>query len=134
MIAGRSMHRITDPLLPGLLLTACTSTDNLQLSNANGVNFTVGGTGYEQIWRAANAVMSHDMVIVKSHKPSGVIKSRVVKGTAGKVVGFFIQPTSENAPSYTITTMSQKPLQAEFVDRDQEPSVVADFRAALGFK
>jgi len=31
--------------------------------------------------------MSKDRVIVESHKPIGVIKSRVVKGTSGKVVG-----------------------------------------------
>lgn len=125
---------ITATLALGLLLAACVSTDNLQLSNAKGVNFTVSGKNYEQIWRAASVAMSNDMVIVESHKPSGVIKSRVVKGTAGKVVGFFIQPTSENAPSYTITTMSQKPLQTEFVDRDWEPSVVADFKQALGLR
>lgn len=131
MIVERHMSKIIAPLLLGLLLIGCVSTDNLQLSNAKGVNFTVSGKSYEQIWRAATVAMSNDMVIVESHKPSGVIKSRVVKGTAGKVVGFFIQPTSDNAPSYTIATMSQKPLQTEFVDRDWEPSVVADFKAAL---
>jgi hypothetical protein len=134
MTRERSMNKIAATLMLSLLLAACISTDNLQLSNAKGVNFTVSGKSYEQIWQAATVAMSNDMVIVESHKPSGVIKSRVVKGTAGKVVGFFIQPTSDNAPSYTITTMSQKPLQTEFVDRDWEPSVVADFKQALGLR
>jgi hypothetical protein len=67
----------------------------------------------------------------ESHKPSGVIKSRVVNGTPGKVVGFFIQPTDEQAARYTITIVSQKPLQTEFVDRDGKPSVWEDFNQAV---
>lgn len=118
-------------LLSCTLLVACASTDALQLSNGKGRSFTVSGQNYEQIWRAANVAMSNDMKIVDSHKPSGVIKSRVVNGTLGKIVGFFIQPTDENAPSYTITIVSQKPLQTDFIDRDWEPSVWEDFKAAI---
>lgn len=120
--------------LLSLLLAACASTDALQLSNGKGKNFIVSGKSYEQIWRAATVAMSTDMKIVDSHKPSGVIKSRVVNGTPGKIVGFFIQPTDEQAPNYTITIVSQKPLQTEFVDRDWEPSVWEDFKAAIAPK
>lgn len=116
----------------GLLLAACASVDSLQLSNGGGKSFVVQGKNYEQIWHAATVAMRTDMTIVESHKPSGVIKSRVVNGTAGKVVGFFIQPTDESAPQYTITIVSKKPLQTQFVDRDWEPSVVEDFKSALG--
>lgn len=118
-------------LLGCIAVSACASTDSLQLSNGGGKSFSVSGRSYAQIWQAATVAMSKDMVIVESHKPSGVIKSRVVNGTAGKVVGFFIQPTDEVAPRYTVTTVSKKPLQTEFVDRDWEPSVVEDFKAAL---
>jgi hypothetical protein len=114
-----------------MLLCACVSTDSLQPNSGKGASFAVTGKSYEQIWRAANVAMSTDMSITESHKPSGVIKSRVVKGTAGKVVGFFITPTDENAPRYTITIVSKKPLQTEFVDRDWEPSVWEDFKQAL---
>lgn len=123
--------KIIVALLSCTLLVACASTDALQLSNGKGRSFTVSGQNYEQIWRAANVAMSNDMKIVDSHKPSGVIKSRVVNGTLGKIVGFFIQPTDENAPSYTITIVSQKPLQTDFIDRDWEPSVWEDFKAAI---
>lgn len=123
--------RVALALLSALHMAACASTDALQLSNGKGKNFTVSGKSYEQIWRAANVAMSNDMKIVDSHKPSGVIKSRVVNGTLGKVVGFFIQPTDANAPSYTITIVSQKPLQTDFVDLDWEPSVWEDFKAAI---
>ena len=117
-----------------LPLLACVGTDALQLSNGGGKSYVVIGKSYEQIWRAATVAMSTDMRIVESHKPSGVIKSQVINGTPGKVVGFFVQPTDENAARYTITVVSKKPLQTEFVDRDWEPSVVADFRAALDSK
>lgn len=112
----------------GSCLTGCASTDSLQLSNGNGKSFIVSGKRYEQIWQAATVAMSNDMKIVESHKPSGVIKSQVVNGTAGKVVGFFIQPTDDFSPQYTITIVSKKPLQTEFVDRDWEPCVWEDFK------
>ena len=47
-------------------------------------------------------------------------------------VGFFIRPTDENARACTVTVVSRKPLQTEFVDRTWEPSVVEDFKQALG--
>ncbi|MCA1925969.1 MAG: hypothetical protein LDL16_06810 [Thiobacillus sp.] len=118
-------------LLACIALSACAGTDSLQLSNGGGKSFSVSGRSYAQIWQAATLAMSNDMVIVESHRPSGVIKSRVVNGTPGKVVGFFIQPTDESAPRYTVTIVSRKPLQTQFVDRDWEPSVVEDFKQAL---
>ena len=131
---GGIRQKILSPLLLSLLLAACASTNDLQLSNGKGKSFIVSGRSYEQIWNAATVAMSTDMKIVDSHKPSGVIKSRVVNGTQGKVVGFFIQPTNQQAPNYTITIMSKKPLQTEFVDRDWEPSVWEDFKAAINPK
>ena len=123
--------RVILSLLLSLLPAACTSTDALQLSNGKGRSFIVSGKNYEQIWRAANVVMGRDMRIVESHKPSGVIKSRVVNGTPGKIVGLFIQPTDEHASKYTITIASQRPFQTEFLERDWEPSVWDDFKQAL---
>jgi ABC-type sulfate transport system substrate-binding protein len=116
--------------LASLLLAACVSTDNLQLSNAKGAHYEVTGRSYAQIWTAATIAMGTDMAIVESHRPSGVIKSSVVNGTRGKVVGFFIQPAHESAPRYTITIVSRWPLQAPH-DSDGEPSVWADFKQAL---
>jgi hypothetical protein len=117
-------------LLWSLLLTACVGTDSLQLSNEKGSNYVVTGKSYEQIWQAATVAMKTDMDIVESHKQSGVIKSKVVNGTRGKVVGFFIQPTQESAPRYTINIVSRWPLQAPN-ESDGEPSVWEDFRQKL---
>lgn len=117
-------------LLFSLFLTACVSTDNLQSNGDFGDHYSVTGKNYEQIWRAATVAMSTDMNIVESHKPSGIMKSKVVNGTTGKVVGFFIQPTDENAPRYNINIVSKKPFQSEY-DRDGEPSVWEDFKQAL---
>jgi|JI10StandDraft_1071094.scaffolds.fasta_scaffold60067_6 hypothetical protein len=127
----RASIRLFPGLILGFLLAACVSTENLQLSNGKGASFIVTGKSYEQIWRAATQAMSTDMRIVESHQPTGVIKSKVVNGTTGKVVGFFVQPTDDNAARYTITIVSQKPLQTDLVDRDWEPSVWADFKQAL---
>jgi hypothetical protein len=127
----RTSIRLFPGLILGFLLAACVSTENLQLSNGKGASFIVTGKSYEQIWRAATQAMSTDMRIVESHQPTGVIKSKVVNGTKGKVVGFFVQPTDDNAARYTITIVSQKPLQTDLVDLDWEPSVWADFKQAL---
>lgn len=127
------MHRIwkTAVVLPLVLqLMACVSTDSLQLSNGKGSSYVVTGKSYEQIWQAAKVAMKTDMEIVESHKPSGAIKSKVVNGTRGKVVGFFIQPAHESATRYTINIVSRWPLQAPN-DSDGEPSVWEDFRQAL---
>jgi hypothetical protein len=131
-VSRQSALKVVLASLLGLLSASCgTTTDSLQLSNGKGKSFIVTGKTYEQLWQAATVAMAADMKIVESHKPSGVIKSRVVNGTHGKVVGFFIQPTDERAPRYTITIVSNKPLQTEFVDRDWEPSVWEDFKRAL---
>ncbi|WP_424191744.1 hypothetical protein ACMYR3_09845 [Ampullimonas aquatilis] len=114
----------------GLLLAGCVSVDSLQSNGDFGDKYLVTGKNHEQIWRAATVAMSIDMNIVESHTPSGVIKSKVVNGTHGKVVGFFIQPTDASASRYTINIVSKKPLQSKF-DSDGEPSVWKDFRQAL---
>lgn len=113
-----------------LLLAACVSTDSLQSNGDFGDHYIVTGKSYDQIWRAATVAMSTDMSIVENHKPSGIIKSKVVNGTAGKVVGFFIQPTDANAPSYKINIVSKKPFQSNYY-KDGEPSVWEDFKQAI---
>lgn len=117
-------------LLICLLLSACVGTDSLQSNGDFGDHYVVTGKNYEQIWHAATVAMSTDMNIVESHKPSGIIKSKVVNGTAGKVVGFFIQPTDANAPRYKINIVSKKPFQSNY-DSDGEPTVREDFKHAL---
>ena len=117
-------------LLFSFLLSACVSTDSLQSNGNFGDHYVVTGKNYTQIWRAATIAMSTDMDIAESHRPSGIIKSKVVNGTAGKVVGFFIQPTDEFAPSYKINIVSKKPFQSNF-EKDGEPSVWEDFKQAL---
>lgn len=118
-------------LLFSLFLSACVSTDSLQSNGYFGDHYVVTGKNYAQIWQAAMVAMSIDMNIVESHKPSGIIKSKVVNGTTGKVVGFFIQPTDANALRYKINIVSKKPFQLSDFDKDGEPSVWEDFKHAL---
>ena len=120
----------TFALLFSLLLASCVSTNNLQGNGDFGKHYVVTGKSYDQIWHAATVAMSTDMSIAESHKPSGVIKSKVVTGTAGKVVGLFIKPTDPSAPSYSINIVSKKPFQSRY-DEEGEPSVWEDFKQAL---
>ena len=112
------------------------SEDQLQRGSVDGVHFkTIGRPTYDKVWSSALTAMSTGMTIVESHKPSGTIKSRVGTAPTGKVVAFFITPTTPDAPEYTVELVSKKPQgfgQPE--RRNWEPSVVEDFRAALASK
>jgi hypothetical protein len=120
------------------LLNGCTvmtvSEDELQRGSADAVTFkTTGRPTYDKVWSSAMTAMGIGMTIVESHKPSGTIKSRVGSAPTGKVVAFYITPTTPTAPEYTIELVSKKPMgfgQPE--RRNWEPSVVEDFKAALG--
>jgi hypothetical protein len=109
------------------------SEDELQPGSADGVTFhTTGQPSYDKVWSAALKAMGTGMTIVQSHKPSGTIKSRVGSAPSGKVVAFYITPTSASAPSYRIETVSRKPMGLGQPERrNWEPSVVEDFKAAL---
>ena len=110
------------------------SVDELQPGSADGVSFqTTGRPTYVQVWSAALKAMGTGMTVVESHKPSGTIKSRVGSAPTGKVVAFFITPTTPTAPTYRIETVSKKPMGLGQPERrNWEPSVVEDFKAALG--
>ena len=122
-------------VLSGCALTTV-SPDQLQRGSADGVTFTTTGKPtYDEVWRAATKAMGTGMTIVESHKPSGTIKSRVGAAPAGKVVAFFITPTTATAPEYVIELVSKKPPgMGQPERRNWEPSVVEDFKAALGAK
>jgi hypothetical protein len=126
-------------ILSSLMLGACSSVfmvneDMLQPGSADAVRFTISGRPtYDQVWDAATKAMGTGMTIVYSHKPSGTIKSRVGSAPAGKVVAFFITPTSPRAFQYQIETVSKQPQGLNLgAERNWEPSVVEDFKAALG--
>lgn len=108
----------------------------LQAGSPDGVTFsTTGRPSYDQVWVAATKAMSNGMKIVYSHKASGTIKSRVGAAYTGKVVAFFITPTTEHAPQYRIELVSKKPMGFGQPERHNwEPSVIEDFKAALNAK
>jgi hypothetical protein len=109
---------------------------DLRQGNALAAAFsTKGSYTYDQVWKAAMSAMSNGMTVMESHKPSGVIKSRIGAAPSGKVVGFWITPTVPNAPSYRIETLSVRPIGINSVGGTAwEPKVVEDFNAALGAK
>lgn len=132
--------RILLVVLFSIILSACgvltVHEHELQAGSADGVTFsTTGRPTYDQVWAAATKAMSSGMAIVYSHKASGTIKSRVGAAPTGKVVAFFITPTTEHAPQYKIELVSKKPMGLGQPERHNwEPSVIEDFKAALNAK
>ena len=109
------------------------SEDDLRPESADAVSFqATGRPTYDQVWIAAMKAMGTGMTVVESHKPSGTIKSRVGSAPTGKVVAFFITPTTSIAPTYRIETVSKKPMGLGQPERrNWERSLVEDFKAAL---
>lgn len=131
-------------VLLALALSACGSIrgeqafvvgpEHMQPGRPEGVTLAVSGNhSYDKVWAAGLAAMSKGMTVIESHKPSGVIKSRVGAAPSGKIVGFFITPTTPRAIEYRIETSSVKPVGLNSLSgRGWETSVVEDFKAALG--
>jgi hypothetical protein len=93
------------------------------------------GFNYDQVWKAALSAMGNGMNVIESHKPSGVIKSRMGAAPSGKVIGFWITPTTPTAGQYSIHTISIKPIGLTSTNgRSWDPKVVDDFNAALSAK
>jgi hypothetical protein len=119
------------------LLSACSvwtvDPGELQRGAVDGVTFTTSGRPtYDRVWSAAMKAMSNGMTVVESHKPSGVIRSRVGTEHACKVVALFISPTLPRAPQYSVELVSKRPMGIGQPERQNwEPSVVEDFHAAL---
>jgi hypothetical protein len=107
--------------------------EHLRKDNPLSASFGVkAGFTYDQVWKAAMAAMSNGMTVMESHKPSGEIKSRIGAAPSGKVVGFWITPTTPTAASYTIQTLSVRPIGITTTGgTGWEPKVVEDFNAAL---
>lgn len=119
------------------LLSACAvftvDPGELQRGDPGAMVFTITGRPtYDQIWAAAMKVMSNGMSVVESHKPSGIIRSRVGNNHTGKVVAMFISPTTPRAPQYTIEVVGKKPMGlGQYEPNSGEPSVIEDFKVFL---
>jgi len=110
--------------------------EHVQPGRPEGVTLTIAGShSYDKVWGAAMTAMSKDMTVIESHKPSGVIKSRVGAAPSGKIVGLFITPTTPRAIEYRIETSCVQPVGLNSLSgRGWEPAVVEDFKAALGVR
>lgn len=97
--------------------------------------FELPGAGYryDRVWKAAMSAMGNGMVVIYRHKPSGAIRSRMGNMPTGKLVGFFISPTTPTVSAYQIEIVSNEPVSLFKLPEatSWEPSVLGDFEAAL---
>lgn len=134
--------KTTSLLLAVFALSGCALTTVNEESVKQGMPeakvFVLRGSGYnyDRVWKAAMSAMGNGMVIIDSHKPSGAIRSRMSNLPTGKVVGFFIRPTTPTASAYQIEIVSREPVSLFKLPEatSWEPSVLADFKAALAQK
>lgn len=110
--------------------------EHVKAGDPLGASFVVKGkVSYDQVWQAALSAMSRGMTVIESHKPSGVIKSRVGNAPSGKIVGLFISPTSPQADRYQVDTVSVRPIGLNSLNgKGWDPEVIDNFNAALGAK
>ena len=112
-------------------LVGCNTVDSVQ--PGKGQKFNVAARSYDQVWRAAIAVVSRQLTIVEESKASGTIKSESKAGftTYGEVVGVFIRPAGVNATSYEIEVVSLKRDAIQITGQDWTKTVIAGIKAEL---
>ncbi len=109
------MMRRTAAVSLALALGGCAvftvDPNEIQRGNADGVTFTVPGRpSYDQVWDASLKAMGQGMNVVSSHKPSGVIRSRIGTAPSGKVMALFITPTDPRAAQYRVELVAKAPM------------------------
>ena len=119
-------------LVAVLFFTGCSTIDSLQ-PGAGGSTFEVRGKSYDEVWRAAVRATSRSLTIVSEDKEAGAIKAEKGAGLAtwGEVVGVFVRPTKNGAPTYTVEVQSLKRSSMQLTGQDWTVTVKAGIKAEL---
>jgi hypothetical protein len=115
------------------MISACASSADLKRGNPKAAKFEVSGKSYSDVWRSANKVVSQQLSIIQSDKPSGVLKAEKGAGitTSGEVVGVFISPQDEKAASYSVEVLSLKRSSMQVTGQDWTQTVVMGMKSDL---
>ena len=116
-----------------LFISGCATVNTLQ-PGTGGSTFEIRGKNYDEIWKAIVTTASRSLAIVESNKKTGILRAEKGAGmtTCGEVVGFFVRPTSNRAPVYTVEVQSLKRSRLQITGQDWTTTMISGIRAELG--
>ena len=126
------MNRLSLSAFVFLTLTGCATIDTLQ-PGTGGSTFEIRGKTYDEVWKAVVRTASRSLTIVESNKETGTLRAEKGVGLAtwGEVVGVFVRPTKNGAPSYTIEVQSLKRSMAQITGQDWTTTLKSGIQAEL---
>jgi len=127
-----TVRRLMGAALAVFALAGCATVDTPQ-SGRGGSQFEVRGKSYDDIWRAANRVVSRSLTVVESNKETGTLRAEKGVGLAtwGEVVGVFIRPQRNGAPVYTVEVQSVKRSMIQITGQDWTQTIISGIKAEL---
>jgi len=115
-----------------LTLSGCATIDTLQ-PGTGGSTFEIRGKTYDEVWKAIIRTTSRSLTIVESNKETGTLRAEKGVGvtTWGEVVGVFVRPTKNGAPSYTVEVQSLKRSMVHLTGQDWTTTLKSGIQAEL---
>lgn len=115
-----------------LTLSGCATIDTLQ-PGTGGSTFEIRGKTYDEVWKAIIRTTSRSLTIVESNKETGTLRAEKGVGvtTWGEVVGVFVRPTKNGAPSYTVEVQSLKRSMVQLTGQDWTTTLKSGIQAEL---
>ncbi|UUZ62102.1 hypothetical protein LP417_17545 [Polaromonas sp. P1-6] len=115
-----------------LPLAGCATVDTLQ-PGTGGSTFEIRGKTYDEVWKAVIRTASRSLTIVESNKETGTLRAEKGVGVAtwGEVVGVFVRPTKNGAPSYTVEVQSLKRSMVQLTGQDWTTTLKSGIQAEL---
>ena len=114
-----------------LQMLGCVNIDSIKPNTGEGSKVTIFRHSYDEIWNAANAVVSSKYTIVVSDKSTGQIKAEAKEGTFGEVVGVFITPNTEGEKKYIVEVLTLLKNRPQVPNQDSEPVLISALKARL---
>lgn len=120
-------------LFVAVFISGCATIGTLQ-PGTGGSTFEIRGKSYDEIWKAVVTTASRSLMVVESNKETGTVRAEKGAGIAtwGEVVGIFVRPTSNGAPSYTVEVQSLKRSRLQITGQDWTTTMISGIKAELG--